>query len=153
MMPHAALGDEVAAQADRSLRKTRLPQTVDGVIGRGTRARVERFFRCVGRAAARLRDRQESAMSQGKTTTDHDAIKKWTEERGGHPATVKGTEGKREHAGILRLDFDPKDDALETISWEEFFEKFEEAELAFLHQDKTADGKVSRFHKFVSRSS
>ena len=91
-------------------------------------------------------------MSQGKTTTDHKAIRKWVEERGGHPATVEGTETGREHAGILRVDFDPKDDKLHTLSWDEFFEKFDEAELAFLHQDKTADGKVSRFHKFVSRA-
>ncbi len=91
-------------------------------------------------------------MSQGKVTTDHTAIRRWAEERGGHPATVKGTESGGEHAGILRLDFEPKEDKLDPLSWEEFFDKFEEAELAFLHQDKTADGKVSRFHKFVSRS-
>ncbi|RAI45100.1 hypothetical protein [Rhodoplanes roseus] len=91
-------------------------------------------------------------MSQGKVTTDHDAIRKWAEERGGHPATVKGTETGKEHAGILRLDFDPRDEKLEELSWDEFFDKFEESDLAFLHQDKTADGKVSRFHKFVSRS-
>ncbi|MBI5111791.1 MAG: hypothetical protein HZA68_07450 [Rhodovulum sp.] len=91
-------------------------------------------------------------MSQGKVTTDHTAIRRWAEQRGGHPATVKGTETGGEHAGILRLDFEPKEDKLDPLSWEEFFDKFEEAELAFLHQDKTADGKVSRFHKFVSRS-
>jgi len=41
--------------------------------------------------------------------------------------------------------------ALEEISWEEFFEKFDESHLQFLYQDKTKDGKISRFHKFVSR--
>ena len=39
----------------------------------------------------------------------------------------------------------------EEIPWEEFFMKFEESGLAFLHQDMTSDGKVSRFHKFVRR--
>ena len=29
--------------------------------------------------------------------------------------------------------------------------KFDEAGLAFLYQDKTADGGTSRFHKFVRR--
>ncbi|EJW10365.1 hypothetical protein A33M_0151 [Rhodovulum sp. PH10] len=91
-------------------------------------------------------------MSQGETTTDHEAIRRWAEERGGCPATVKGTESGGEHAGILRLDFEPKDEGLETIGWDEFFDKFEESNLAFLHQDRTADGKVSRFHKFVSRA-
>lgn len=91
-------------------------------------------------------------MSQGKMTTDHNTIRKWAKERGAHPATVKGTEEGGEHAGILRLDFDPKEEKLAPISWDEFFSKFDDAELAFLHQDRTADGSMSRFHKFVSRA-
>jgi hypothetical protein len=89
-------------------------------------------------------------MSDSHITTDHNKIKRWAEERGGKPATVKDTE-EDGHAGVLRIKLDPKDDRLEEISWEEFFEKFDEAGLAFLSQDKTKDGKISRFHKFVSR--
>ena len=89
-------------------------------------------------------------MSEGHTTTDHEKIKKWAKDRDGVPATVKETE-KNGHAGILRIDFGPREKGLEEISWEEFFRKFEEAHLAFLYQDKTKDGKVSRFHKFVAR--
>ena len=37
------------------------------------------------------------------------------------------------------------------IEWDEFFAAFDEHHLAFLHQDKAADGKPSRFNKFVSR--
>ena len=40
---------------------------------------------------------------------------------------------------------------LEEISWEEFFEKFDEQELALVYQEKTADGKKSNFNKLVSR--
>ncbi|WP_029586813.1 hypothetical protein [Bradyrhizobium sp. URHD0069] len=89
-------------------------------------------------------------MSESHTTTDHKKIKKWAEERDGMPATVRATETKG-HAGILRIDFGPKEEALEEISWDEFFKKFDEAGLAFLYQDKTKDGEVSRFHKFVAR--
>jgi hypothetical protein len=89
-------------------------------------------------------------MSAANTTTDHDEIRRWAESRGGKPATVAGT-AKDSEAGILRLDFDPKDEALDRISWDEFFEKFDQAHLAFLYQDRTADGKISRFHKFVDR--
>jgi hypothetical protein len=104
-------------------------------------------------------------MAGSKITTDHDEIRNWAEERGGRPATVRSTHGKEHgqgHAksggtGIIRIEFpdapNSKHDALEEISWEEFFEKFDESDLAFLHQDKTADGKMSRFHKFVSRDS
>jgi hypothetical protein len=91
-------------------------------------------------------------MARANATTDHDKIREWAETRGGHPATVKRTERGKE-AGILRLDFDPPDESLEKISWDDFFEKFEDADLAFLYQDKTAAGKQSRFHKFVSRDS
>ncbi len=91
-------------------------------------------------------------MSEAHVTTDHKKIRKWAEERGGHPATVAAT-AKHHEAGILRIDFDPKDEGLEEISWDEFFKKFDAAKLAFLYQDKVAGHAVSRFHKFVDRSS
>jgi hypothetical protein len=53
---------------------------------------------------------------------------------------------------VLRIDFEPKESRLEPIAWDEFFDKFDKEELAFLYQEKTADGSVSRFHKFVNRS-
>lgn len=84
-----------------------------------------------------------------KTTTDHGEIRRWVEARGGKPATVRGTGGDDE-AGILRIAFTDNED-LEAIDWDEFFDKFEEADLAFLYQEKTADGKPSRFFKFVER--
>ena len=89
-------------------------------------------------------------MREAKTTTDHKVIRKWIEERGGHPTVVKGTEGK-DGEGILRVDFREPDDKLEPIGWDEFFQTFDDRKLAFLHQDKTKDGKTSRFFKFVRR--
>jgi len=86
--------------------------------------------------------------SDSHTTKDHNVIRDWAEKRGGHPATVATTETGHE-AGILRLDFDPPDASLDPISWEQFFEKFDDAHLSFLYQDKTVDGCISRFHKFI----
>lgn len=91
-------------------------------------------------------------MSEGHTTTDRDFIRKWATDRRGRPATVRATETDGE-AGILRIDFGPEDEALDEIEWDEFLRKFDESDLAFLYQDHTKDGKVSRFHKFVRRSS
>ena len=84
--------------------------------------------------------------SESKVTTDHDEIRRWVEDRGGHPAEVKGTE-------LLRIDYPgfSGEDSLEEISWEEFFDAFEENNLAFLYQDKTKDGGKSRFSKLVNR--
>ncbi len=86
---------------------------------------------------------------ESNTTTDHDQIRRWAEARDGEPATVGGTQQGGDDAGILRIAF--TDDDLERISWEEFFEKFDEENLAFVYQEETADGQESRFFKFVSR--
>lgn len=89
-------------------------------------------------------------MSTARATTDHTTIRKWAEERDGRPARVKA-EGASGDSGILRIDFrDPEED-LEEISWDQFFAIFDDNDLAFLHQDKTDDGKTSRFNKFIDR--
>ena len=68
------------------------------------------------------------------------------------PARVKATAGKGGD-GILRIDFGEPEASLETISWDDFFATFDENDLAFLYQDRTSDGKTSRFFKFVHRES
>ena len=92
--------------------------------------------------------------SESKVTTDHDEIRQWVEERGGHPARVKDTESKNS-TGLLRIDYPgySGEGSLEAISWDEFFEGFDDNNLAFLYQDKTKDGKESRFSKLIDRDS
>ncbi len=89
-----------------------------------------------------------------KQTTNHEVIRKWVEKRNGHPATVRRT-GDEEEPGILRIDFPgySGQQSLEPISWDDFFDKFDEKNLVFVYQDKTAAGKPSRFCKLVSRES
>ena len=91
-------------------------------------------------------------MSTSKTTTDHEEIRRWVEARKGHPAAVKRTERGGE-LGVLRIDFPgySGEESLEHVAWDDWFEAFDENELAFLYQDKTADGHISRFNKLVSR--
>lgn len=90
---------------------------------------------------------------QSNITTDHETIRKWVEERDGEPARVKGT-GDNQSAGVLRIDFPGgAEESLDPISWEEFFETFEENDLAFLYQEETKEGGISRFNKFVDRES
>ncbi|WP_437625328.1 hypothetical protein [Sorangium sp. So ce1151] len=92
------------------------------------------------------------SASSSKTTIDHDEIRQWAESRGGRPATVKSTE-KNGEPGILRIDFPgySGEGTLEEIEWDDFFAKFEESNLAFVYQEKTADGQPSNFSKLVSR--
>jgi hypothetical protein len=95
-----------------------------------------------------------SADSEAKITTDHNEIRAWVEERGGRPARVKGTESKQ-GPGVLRIDYPgfSGEDTLEPITWEEFFQAFEDNKLAFLYQDETKDGSLSRFSKLIERES
>jgi hypothetical protein len=85
-------------------------------------------------------------MAEAKTTTNHDEIRRWAEERGGRPAHVKDTASAGDE-GILRIDFRDPDEGLEEISWDDWFQAFEDNDLAFLYQDEGE----SRFNKLVSR--
>lgn len=86
-----------------------------------------------------------------RTTKDHDEIRRWAEERGGTPSHVKRT-GSGEDIGILRIDFPgySGEESLEPISWDQFFEKFDERNLSLIYQEETAGGQKSNFNKLVS---
>jgi hypothetical protein len=96
--------------------------------------------------------RGAASRASSKTTTDHEEIRQWAEERGAKPACVKGTGGKRD-TGMIRLDFPgySGSESLQEISWDEFFEAFDENGLALLYQEKTKGGQKSNFNKLVSR--
>jgi hypothetical protein len=85
-------------------------------------------------------------------TTDHEFIRQWAEARRAKPTCVRGTGGGGD-TGVLRLDFPGYSGRgkLQPISWDDWFEKFDEQNLALLYQEKTRDGKKSNFNKLVSR--
>lgn len=86
-------------------------------------------------------------------TADHQFIRRWAEARGGKPSRVKGTTRGGGDPGMIRLDFPgySGERSLEEISWDEWFKKFDESNLALLYQEKTAGGELSNFNKLVSR--
>ncbi len=91
-------------------------------------------------------------MALSKSTKDHDEIRKWAESHGAIPSEVSSTHTSDE-PGILRFQF-PKaknnnDSALQEISWDDFFEKFDESDLTLVYQEKTAAGQKSNFNKLV----
>ena len=83
---------------------------------------------------------------------DHEEIRRWAEERGARPTCVRGTGGGND-VGMIRLDFPgySGENSLESIPWNEWFQKFDENNLALLVQDQTARGQKSNFNKLVSR--
>jgi hypothetical protein len=86
-----------------------------------------------------------------RTTRDHDEIRRWAEERGGKPSHVQRT-GSGEDVGILRIDFPgySGEGSLEPITWEQWFEKFDQQALALIYEEETAGGARSNFNKIVS---
>lgn len=89
-----------------------------------------------------------------QVTTDHDVIQQWTIERGGVPAAVEATSSE-DDIGILRIDvpgYEGEDDLVE-VEWDDWFDKFDDADLAFVYQEETARGERSNFNKLVDRSS
>jgi hypothetical protein len=84
----------------------------------------------------------------GLTTTDHEEIRRWVDQRGGRPACVRGTGGKGD-PGLLRIDFPgfSGEETLLEISWDEWLQAFDRNGLAFVYQDDPE----SRFNKLVSR--
>ncbi|TIO23427.1 MAG: hypothetical protein E5X96_09110 [Mesorhizobium sp.] len=86
-------------------------------------------------------------MSEPLKTTSHEVIRAWIEAREGRPAVARSA-GK---GAVLRVDFGEQEEDLQPVEWEEFFAILDENELAFVHQDLTAEGLPSRFNKFVGR--
>ncbi len=82
-------------------------------------------------------------MGSSSTIDNHDKIRTWIEARGGHPARVKGAKP----GDALRVDFGESKDPVEEISWEEFFEIFDQTREAFLHpagkNDQTTGRKIN----------
>lgn len=78
-------------------------------------------------------------MSAAGKTKDHDEIRRWVEFHKGNPVQVKATDG------LLRINFGEMNEEFEELSWEDFFQKFDESDLTFLY----SPDEKSKFNKFV----
>ncbi len=88
--------------------------------------------------------------------TRNGKIRRWAEERGAEPARVVNTGGTRdENPRIIRLDFTGHGGqctgALEEITRDEWFQGFEDSQLAFVHQDETTEREQSNFNRLIGR--
>ena len=91
-----------------------------------------------------------AGKGQSLTTRDHHKIQKWAEEREAVPATVPGTEHE-DHLGVLQFDFPGYGgEGLAEVSWDAWFNTFDERDLDFVYQDTTKDGRQSNFFRLTS---
>lgn len=71
-----------------------------------------------------------------RTTTDHALVRTLVEDRDGYPAHLAKSEGQGD-SGLLQVGLADADESgdLKEISWEQFFEEFEEKDLAFAYRE------------------
>jgi hypothetical protein len=87
------------------------------------------------------------ANTSSRVTTDHDAIRRWAEERGAKPVLAARSACK---SASVRLEFPgSRDTTLREIGWDEWFQRFDKGKLALLYQQQTADGEHSNFCEIV----
>src|SRR5215831_1143032 len=95
-----------------------------------------------------------ASKAKSRTLTDHAEIRRWAAGRSARPSTVRRIH-RDDNSGMIRLDFPGYSGAetLEEISWEEWFEDFEDRNLALIVQDEVADGERSNFNRLIPRES
>jgi hypothetical protein len=91
-------------------------------------------------------DEEPEREGRSLATTHHEVIRQWAEERDGRPATVPGTEHEG-RLGVLRIDFGKETEGLQEVSWDEWFETFDERGLNFIYQETRTDGDQSNFFR------
>ncbi|MFM8319378.1 MAG: hypothetical protein ACKOC5_00565 [Chloroflexota bacterium] len=93
-----------------------------------------------------------AAKISSVTTRDHDEIRDWVEERGGFPAVLADAD-EQDPACVLQIDFPGYNgpQPLKRVSWDDYFEKFDRAELAFQYRQELRPGEFSRFNAYVRR--
>jgi hypothetical protein len=92
-------------------------------------------------------------------TTDHKMIRRWAGRWHAHPAVAKTpdagtTQSGGTTSGLLRIRFprDPDEKSLQSISWDEFFKRFDEQHLALEYLDEPrSEVKGRPFARLVDR--
>jgi hypothetical protein len=88
-------------------------------------------------------------MAAARRTQDHEEIRAWVEKHGGAPAVVQSIDdGSEDAIGVLRIKFEPDESNMRDVDWDEFFDTFDNNDLAFIYQMEGV-GKDSRFFKIV----
>ncbi len=89
-------------------------------------------------------------VAQGKLTTDKEKIKQWIQTYKGWPA-IKLMETADSIETVLAIVFPggEGDHVIRRLSWEEFFQKFDQLKLVFLYEEATGNQKPDLCYAFV----
>ena len=75
---------------------------------------------------------------------EHAQIIEWTQNRGGHPVIKRPSA----EAALPVICFANEDGE---VSWDEWMSVFDDGEWAFIYQDRTPDGELSRTWRIIPR--
>ncbi len=89
-----------------------------------------------------------------RSSSDHEVIRRWAEERGGRPAKLLQEGEPPAEAASLHIEFSAPvaSGRTHSISWEEFFGEFDRLKLELTYTDEPTPGGPSRFWRLVPRS-
>lgn len=108
-----------------------------------------------GRPAVITRLKERLTMGCGThLTSDHEFIRNWATERNGRPVTIQSATREalnQPEVRILFPDYNTDKYNINPLSWDEFFERFEQSNLALLYQERSWTGGESRFCILVDR--
>lgn len=85
-------------------------------------------------------------------TIDHEIVRQQITDAGGTPVLAKDVPeaGEEPGADFLHIAFGTLDDTMERLEWEEFFEEFEEEQMALVYDDARDDGEAAEL-RIISR--
>lgn len=91
-------------------------------------------------------------IENARVTRNHNKIRKWVEEHGGIPAYTAEKITPDEQEKVLRIIFknEKNSEKIIVMNWNDFFTKFDQANLAFLYSDDLENGNKTNYYKFVS---
>ena len=144
--------------AKAQARKSAAKKSTRGRTRRGDLQKIKRPL-AKGRVGKTTRPSSKK-RAELLVTTNHDRIRKWVETRGGRPATRLPSRRKSQsmtgplHIAIVgdtrsRSYTDP---SYETLTWDDFFTRFDEDGMSFAYLDTTPTGRRSNFYKFTRRA-
>jgi hypothetical protein len=89
-------------------------------------------------------------VAQGKVTTDRKVIEKWIKSRNGWPAIKRQITSNGVEV-ILSIVFPDSEavDIIRMLSWDEFFEKFNQQKLVFVYEENGYKINSSHSYAFV----
>lgn len=91
-------------------------------------------------------------MNLTRVTTEHEQILRWADDHGAVPVRMKRAAREQDDPGALRFQFPEIGlDAVETLTWDQFFDEFEALELAFVYQEDLETGRTTTWNKLVRR--